>query len=220
MFAKSQRSDGRSRRTPTESGSRRRLRDLRPWPEALEGRALLALFPGNPIAVVPTPFSGVGATTGARTALTSFQTAIGGVNNGGAAPAQVGSLSTGFRVIDWDAVQLNGTDFGGGANTTTIVPNQTIGIPLNRFQARGVSFDEVYAVSGNGFAGLGTNVNATTFPAFSPSNTFAAINDNTIELSFVLSSSPTSAPVPAATRGFGAIFIGNQGVNTSSIQYF
>src|SRR5947209_4851334 len=70
-----------------------------------------ALSPGNPVTIgSPTQFSGVGGTNtagGAFTALQAFQTAIGGVNNGGNPPPQ----ASGFRVINWDAVALDGTDF-------------------------------------------------------------------------------------------------------------
>src|SRR5207237_8253693 len=78
----------------------------------------------------------------ANAALTAFQAEIGGANNGNNPPAQ----TTGFRTINWDGVALNGTDFGG--STTVIDLNHTVGIPLNRFQERGVQFAEVYAVSG------------------------------------------------------------------------
>src|SRR4051794_15067040 len=89
-----------------------------------------ALTAGNPVSVgMPTQFSGVGgnntsATAGtANFALTAFETAIGGVRNTAAAP-QTG----GFRVINWDGVAVDGTDFGG--NTTNIVTNKIVGIPI------------------------------------------------------------------------------------------
>ena len=50
-----------------------------------------------------------------------------------------------------DGVKLDGTDFGGGPNTTVISQGNTVGIPLDRFQSRGVYFGAVYAVSGDGF---------------------------------------------------------------------
>src|SRR5581483_11307880 len=108
-------------------------------------------------------FSGVGA--GAATAFQDMKNAIGGVNNGGGGGPQTG----GFRTIDWDAVKLDGTDFGG--NTTVVDLNHTIGIPTNRFQARGVVFEEVYAVSGDQFATVNP-ATAGQFNNFSPSNTF------------------------------------------------
>jgi hypothetical protein len=194
--------------------------------ESLESRALLAtLFPGNPINVgAPVTFSGVGGTNTAGQALDqlhAFETAIGGTKNTLAAPQ-----ATGFRVINWDGVKLDGTDFGGGANTIVINAGKSVAIPLNRFQTLGTFFQEVYIVSGDGFTDVNPNV-AGLFPAFSPSNTFAMSNDNGIDQSFVLPSAAGTNPGLAATRGFGAIFINNQTttingnqVDPSSIEYF
>ncbi|OLE54494.1 MAG: hypothetical protein AUG51_07860 [Acidobacteria bacterium 13_1_20CM_3_53_8] len=164
-------------------------------------------------------FSGVGGnntsvTPGtANKALTDFETAIGGVNNGANPPPQ----ATGFRVINWDAVALDGTDFGG--NTTVIVPNNTVGIPTNRFQARGVSFDRVHAVSGDGFVTANPGV-AGQFPAFSPTRTFSSFNNNVINVKFVLPSTANTPPIQAVSRGFGAIFLDVETPNTTSIELF
>jgi hypothetical protein len=178
------------------------------------------LSPGNPVSIgTPTEFSGVGGTNtsgGALTALQSFEAAIGGVKNIAPSP-QTG----GFRAITWDGVKLDGTDFGG--NTTVIVLNKVVGIPINRFETQGAIFEEVYAVSGDGFKSVNPNVNAASpplFPAFSPSNTFAMFNDNSIELSFVLPRVANLTPAPAATRAFGAIFRNVRIANTTSIEYF
>jgi hypothetical protein len=179
---------------------------------------MATLFGGNPISVgIPETFSGVGGTNssgGALTALEGFKAAIGGMKNVATAPQ-----SGGYRTINWDAVKLDGTDFGGGANTTVINLNQTVAIPLNRFQTQGAFFEEVYAVSGDGFADVNPNV-AGLFTAFSPKNTFAMFNENTIDQSFVLPSPAGTTPALAGTRGFGAIFIINAVANTSSIEYF
>src|SRR5207302_1128405 len=138
---------------------------------------------------------------------------IGGPDNGNVASPQ----TTGFRTINWDGVKLDGTDFNG--NTTVITPGETVGIPINRFQTRGVQFAEVYAVSGDGFVDVNPGV-ANQFPAFSPANTFAMFNDNQIELSFVNPSAANTTPTPAAVRGFGAIFLDVETPNTTSIEYF
>jgi hypothetical protein len=164
----------------------------------------------------PQQFSGVGGNStagGALNAFSAFKAAIGGVDNGAAPTPQ----TSGFRTINWDAVKLDGTDFGG--STTVIVPNETVGIPVNRFQERGTEFEEVYAVSGDGFASANPNA-AGQFPAFSANNTFAMFNDNTIGFSFVLPSAHTTTPVQAASRGFGAIFLDVETPNTTSIEYF
>jgi len=157
-------------------------------------------------------FSGAGLTN-ATNSLNAFRAAIGGINNGANPPAQIG----GRREINWDGVKLDGTDFGG--NTLVIDLNHTVGIPVNRFQARGVIFEEVYAVSGDGFASVNPGT-AGHFPAFSPNNTFAMFNENTIELNFVTPSAPTVAPIQAGTRGFGAIFLDVNTPNTSKITYY
>src|SRR5262249_46660930 len=104
-----------------------------------------ALLPGNVTSTTNTEFTGVGGDNTSTTAgsanagLTAFEAAIGGANNGGLPPPQ----STGFRTITWDGVKLDGTDFGG--NTTVISPNHVVGIPINRFQERGVQFEQIYA---------------------------------------------------------------------------
>ncbi len=202
-------------------GSRSRSRICRPRSEQLEDRVVMdaALFPGNPVTLTPQGFSGVG-TAAAQTALSQFQAAIGGVKNTAAAP-QMG----GFRSITWDGVKLDGTDFGGGANTTVVNLNKTIVIPKNRFIGQGVFFGDPYAVSGDGFADVNPNV-AGLFTPFSSPNVFAMVNGpNTIDMSFNLPTANNGTPVPAATRGFGAIFLNNelQGSSSapgSSIEYF
>ena len=88
-----------------------------------------------------------------------------------------------------------------------------------RFQARGIFFAEPYAVSGDGFASANRGV-VGQFPPFSPNNVFAMFNDNQIEFKFVTPSDPSTTPVDAASRGFGAIFLDVETANTSSIEYF
>jgi hypothetical protein len=180
------------------------------------------LSPGNavnPAGTLPTPttFTGgnMGNATTAAGGLANFEAAIGGANNAGG-PA----TTTGFRTINWDGVKTDGTDFGGGANTTVIVPGHTVGIPLNRFQSRGVEFGAIYAVSNDGFVDVNPNA-AGMFPPFSPPSTFAMFNDNGIDFKFVVPSGPTpnTTLVSAASRGFGAIFI-NVELPGTTIQLF
>jgi FG-GAP-like repeat len=160
----------------------------------------------------PVAFTGVGAD--AATALNSYQAAIGGVNNGVQIP-QIG----GFRKITWDGVGLGATD--GAFTNTVITPNHTVGIPLNRFQRNGVFFEEVYAVSDTGFTTENPGLQPPVqFPAFSPTKTFAMFNDNSIDFRFVVPSAPGTAPVQAASRGFGAIFLDVEKAGTTSIEYF
>jgi hypothetical protein len=172
-----------------------------------------ALAPGNPItAGTPTVF------TGGMTALTNFEAAVGGSKNTAAAPQ-----SSGFRTITWDGVKVDGTDAVAGANSTVIITaGHTVGIPLNRFQGQGVFFGAIYAVTNDGFVDVNPSVgspNTVLFPAFSPPNTFAMFNDNGIDFKFVAPAGPTTPPVSAASRGFGAIFLNVQQPGTT-IQYF
>jgi Bacterial Ig-like domain (group 3) len=173
------------------------------------------LAPGNPIAAgAPQQFSGVGGAAVAQ-ALTAFKAAVGGPDQTAAA----GPQGSGFRTIDWDGVKVDGTDLGGGANTTVVNQGHTVGIPLNRFQTRGVYFGAVYAVSNDGF----TDVNPTTaglFPPFSPANTFAMFNDNGIDFKFVAPSAGNTTVVSAASRGFGAVFVNVREPDTTSIEFF
>jgi uncharacterized protein (TIGR03118 family) len=185
-----------------------------------------ALLPGNAGSTTGTSFSGVGGTNASTTAgtanaaLQAFEAGIGGVNNGAAPPPQ----ATGFRAINWDGVALDGTDFGG--DTTVIDPNHVVGIPTNRFQERGINFDAVYAVSGPASASDSSTFSTVNpsvlnlFNAFSPTKTFAMFNDKTIDFSFSLASAHTTTPVPAESRGFGAIFKNVEIANTTSIEYF
>ncbi|MEO8197557.1 MAG: hypothetical protein ABI689_12650 [Thermoanaerobaculia bacterium] len=151
-------------------------------------------------------FTGSGA-AGVATAIAAFRAAIGGAENGGGPPA-----ASGFRTINWDAVALDGTDFGG--NSKVISPGAVVGIPVNRFDARGVTFAEVYAVAGDGFASVNPHV-AGQFPAFSPAKTFAMFNEPSIELSINV---PGNSLTPAATRGFGVVFIDVERSNSSSLE--
>jgi len=167
----------------------------------------MALFPGNPMTETLTPFLGSSTSpVSTQTALNNFKAATG---------------AAGTKTITWDGVKLDGTTAPDTPpNITVIKVNKTVGIPLNRFQAAaGVFFEQVYAVSGDGFVDVNPSV-AGLFPAFSPSNTFAMFNEKTIDQSFVLPNANTSTPVPAATRGFGAIFLNVQIPNKSSIEYF
>ncbi|MEA5500393.1 hypothetical protein [Limnoraphis robusta] len=156
-----------------------------------------------------TLFSGVG--DNAATAFAAMKAAIGGLDNTTAIGPQIG----GFRTVNWDGVLLDGTDFGG--NTQVIVPDQVVGIPEDRFLSRGALYDDVYIVSGDGLESVNSGV-AGQFPAFSPNNIFVHFgeDDNEIDQSFTLAGTTT----PAATRGFGAIFLDVELPNTSSIEFF
>jgi len=157
-------------------------------------------------------FSGVGG-AGALSALHDFEAAVGGPNNGANPVPQ----PTGFRTLNWDGVALDGTDFGG--NSTTIVLNKTVGIPVNRFQERGALFSRVNAVASDGFSTVNPGV-VGVFAAFSPNKDFAPINTHEVDISFVLPSAHTTTAVAAGTRGFGGVFINVRNGSQTSIEYF
>jgi hypothetical protein len=167
-------------------------------------------LPATTASAAPQLFAGVGTAT-ATAAIDAFRTSIGGVNNGVAPPPAVG----GRREINWDGVAVDGSVPG----SVVIVPNQTVGIPTDLFQPRGVTFDRIHAVSADSFVTVNPGV-AGQFPPFSPTRTFASFNNNTIVVNFVLSSARGTAAVPAGTRGFGAVFLDVESANSSSIEYF
>ncbi len=180
---------------------------LKPWYISLIGTFALSIFCQK--AEAATRFSGVGED--AATAFEAMKTAIGGLDN----TTAIGPQNGGFRTVNWDGVLLDGTDFGG--NTQVIVPNQVVGIPEDRFLSRGALYDDVYIVSGDGLESVNSGVTGQ-FPAFSPDNIFVHFgeDDNEIDQSFTLAGTTT----PAATRGFGAIFLDVELPETSSIEFF
>jgi len=164
----------------------------------------------------PSTFSGAGGNSssgGTLSAEQAFEAAIGGANNGATPSPQ----PNGFRALNWDGVKLDGTDFGG--NTFVIVPNKTVGIPVNRFQERGAMFGRVYAVSNDGFAAVNPGV-AGVFAAFTPLNDFVPFNTHQVDLDFVLPGPHTSSSVTAGTRGLGGIFINVHDPVQTSVEYF
>lgn len=169
--------------------------------------SIVAVNASNSLAA-PKIFWGVGPK--AEKAFEAMKKAIGGPDN----TTAVGAQPDGFRTIDWDAVLLDGTDFGG--NTFVVIKDKTVGIPVDRFLSRGVLFEAIYAVSGDGFASTNKGVRGQ-FPFFSPKNTFAMSNDSDIDIeNFTLAGTRT----PAKTRGFGAIFVDVEKSKSSSIEFF
>lgn len=165
--------------------------------------------PLQPLFAAPTLFSGSGpSATGA--ALGAFEAGIGGVDNG----ASAGEQASGLRRIDWDALELDGSQ----PESLTISAGHTVTAPIGSQQERGVELGSPIAVSNDGFA----SVNASAvglFEAFSAGNLAAPFNTNTIALDIVAPSSPGAAPVPAATRALGVTFLNVRLPNTTSIEY-
>jgi hypothetical protein len=169
--------------------------------------ATLTLSAGQSFAA-PQIFVGTGPN--AEKAFEAMKKAIGGPDN----TTATGPQKDGFRTIDWDAVKLDGTDFNG--NTFVVIPNKTVGIPVDRFLSRGVLFEAIYAVSGDGFVSTNRGVRRQ-FPAFSPNNTFAMSNDVDIDIeNFTLAGTNTRAK----TKGFGAIFLDVEKPRSSFIEFF
>ncbi|GAB4454335.1 MAG: hypothetical protein OHK0029_08770 [Armatimonadaceae bacterium] len=152
-----------------------------------------------------TEFRGTGGTSdagGARDAFDNFLAAA------GATPRRITWEGT---PIPLDAPQSNQLP----------INNNTTGINTNRFAGAGAFYDETYAVSNDGFASVNPTTGAGQFPAFSGTKTFAAFaqpdqDEFTIEQRFVV----PGTNIPAATRGFGAIFMDVEIASLSSIEYF
>jgi hypothetical protein len=149
-------------------------------------------------------FSGVGGTNtagGAHNAMSAFEAAIGGIDNGSSPPR-----SGGHRSVNWDGIPSALAD-----------PSFLPGGFYNAGSTRGLDL----ATPGAGLevsAGFGA-VNATyptDFPAFSPSRVFSPIGSNVTRLTFYLPGTATHATV----AGLGAIFRNVEVANSSSIEYF
>jgi hypothetical protein len=157
------------------------------------------------------PFIGAG-TAAATNALNALRAAIGGVNNGGAPPAQ----TSGRREINWDAVALDGTGFAG---TQVIVAGDSVAIPTTRFQARGAVFDRLTAVADDL-----TSVNpgiAGQFPPFSNPLVFAPFGaNNQVRVDFVRATAAPAVAPAARVSAFGAIFLDVESTNTSFLEFF
>jgi hypothetical protein len=160
--------------------------------------------------------NGLSGPGSASSAFDAMKAAIGGVRNTSPTPQ-----NGGFRIINWDAVRLDGTD--ANPATRVLVPNHIVGIPTNRFQGAGVQFEEEYAVGDNGFANANSGVDyGGQNPFFSPTKTFVMFDDDNrfddrlIEMRFTFAGTQNQA----GTRGFGAIFQDVEKAGTSSIEFF
>jgi hypothetical protein len=157
----------------------------------------------------PVELTGAGSTQTAA-AMSAFEGAIGGADNG----TTPGEQSGGWRHITWDNIKLDGSDPG----STTIVPNAVVAIAPDREQPYGIDLQHGDAVAGDGFASVNSSVAGKLAPFSSP-NVFAPFNSNVVRMQVVAPASQGSAPVPAATRGLGAVFLNVHSAGTT-IQYF
>lgn len=139
--------------------------------------------------------------------IAAFKTAIGGANNGATPPP----AASGFRQINWDGVPINASN--------EIVPSKVGDVAIDQFQTRGVIFSDDNAVANDGFASTNGSVGPADFPPFSSPLIFAPYNDNQIEVHFVQAAARGTTPVPAASKGFGAVFLDVETFATK-IEYF
>src|SRR5919206_704823 len=146
--------------------------------------------------VAPAVFQAAGpSATSIQGIVTAYQAALGGQNNGNDA-----AHNDGFRVINWDG--------GNPANlTTTISPNPFAGFQTTRgalfTTPDGTGFVQA-PPSGLAAANVFNNPGyATIFTPFSQSRLFSAIGSNVTDVTFFV---PGGGNVPAATKGFGAVF--------------
>jgi hypothetical protein len=181
--------------------------------------------------VPPIVFQAAGPTAASiQGAVAEFRDALGGLNNGNNA----GPITGGRREINWDGGSITN-------QTTAIAGNPFAGFQVSRgalfTTPNGTGFvqappaaDPVLFPPG-GLAGLFNNPTyATIFTAFSPLRLFSAIGSNITEVDFFV---PGPTSTPAATAGFGAVFVdvdqpdgsgpgkkrGNRGASTF-IEYF
>ena len=176
----------------------------------------------------PTVFQAAGSTADSiQSTVDAFRAALGNPNNGNNPPPLDRS---GRREINWD---------GGNPNIVTTTPPVT---PFNTFlDSRGALFTtpglglSQGPTSGGPEGGLAALFNnptyETIFSTFSPSRLFTPVGSNVTEALFFLPGS--NGTVPAAVRGFGAVFTdvdqpdgsgpskkrGNRGASTL-IEYF
>ena len=186
-----------------------------PGAERLEDRCVPAsLFPGNPVDIgMPVVTTGVG-NADVTTALANFQAAIGGdeqQRQGLAPDGWVPDDQLGRGQARRDRLRRR-------AKHDSHPPGQDAWASLSTGSRRGrVFFGQVYAVSDDGFVDVNPNVTGL-FPAFSPTNTFAMFNDNTIDLSFVL---PGTGTTPSQRPRRVRRDLPQRAVpTTSSIEYF
>lgn len=145
--------------------------------------------------VAPVVFQAAGANAASiQSAVDAFRTALGGVNN----LNNAGPLMTGRREINWDG--------GNPAIVATTAPVTPFDVFLNtrgsRFTTPGIGLSQATPA---GLAVLFNNPTyANIFTTFSPSRLFTAVGSDTTDALFFVPGS--NGAIPAAVRGFGAVF--------------
>jgi hypothetical protein len=152
-----------------------------------------------------TTFTGSGAST--ASAMTAFEAAVGGADNGTTAGEQGG----GYRHATWDQIALDGTDPG----SSTIEPGHVTIPARNRLEPWGLELGPEIAVANDGFHSVGSSVR---FTPFSSPNVWGPFNSTTAEFDLVAPGAQGTAATPSQTRGLGIVFL-NAGASTE-IDYY
>jgi len=135
----------------------------------------------------------------------AFEAAAGGTDNG----TKPGEQGSGFRHFTPGAIAVDGSDPG----STAIPGGHTAAVAPSRLQPWGLELGPAVAVANDGFSSVNSNA------GFSPPNLWAPFNSNTTQFQIVAPTAQAGAPVPAVTRGFGAVFVNVENSGTT-IQYY
>ena len=153
------------------------------------------------------PVTGTGA-SGAANALASFETDIGGPDNGTTA----GEHGNGFRHLSWDTLAVDGSD----PTSRTIESGHVVGLGSGRLEPWGIEQGAGVAVANDGFKSANGSIG---FTPFTLQNVWAPYNSNTVEFDVVAPAAAGAVPVPAQTRGLGVVFL-NVTTDGTRIQYY
>jgi hypothetical protein len=154
----------------------------------------------------PATFTGSG-TSGTKNAMSSFEAATGGRDNGTAAGEQAG----GYRHLTWDTLAVDGSDPG----STVIEPGHVVEVSSTGLEPWGIEPGPEIAVANDGFSSVNSHA---SFTPFSAPNVWAPFNSTTADFQIVVPAAPGSTPVPAQTRGLGIVFLDAD--SSTQIQYY
>lgn len=191
---------------------------FRPWHAAIS----LLLVVGPALLPAQTVFSGSGSTTtdsSLTTSITNFRTQLGALNaNSGAA------FASGRREINWDGVPDS-------ASAPNAFPGDFFGQAFtgaNGGRARGLTLSAPTGGllnSANNPGPLQSTANFSdflagsgiTFTPFSGDQLFVAPGSTVMDATFSIAGSPSNV---GYVRGFGAVFLGVEAADTTSLEFF
>lgn len=145
----------------------------------------------------------------ANAAMTAFEAAIGGANNG----SGTGIHTNGFRSINWD-----------GVPNAYASPNL---LPDNYFNSTnphgvklltpgtGVAVSSTTSMAALNFGDINPGY-ANNFVEFSPQRLFAPMQSNIVQIYFY----QPGTDLPAMVQGFGAVFNDVESANATTIRYY